>query len=573
MNSNFLSEVTECLEKMNKTNLKKCLYNIAQKLTKEEQEEYIQFLQNHITEEQEGNTTVMPAARMSDEFVREKLDEIAEWIKEIADGELYLKESGYEDYSSGHWESEWISEYGDPFGISSKIEMGFGFAKDCLKDRKYKETLYILDKLMELEVEVHFEDIEGYRYESENENDDLTYIDIEDMISEKLVKIDSGELALMTLYTNYQMREKSDRVTSTYAYIQKPLFYNTRVEDMKGIGQDDLDDEKYFWNSWIALLLQKEGEQVSRLLREAIIYSKGAVGIAKLASDNYKKHPALYLGAIEEYERNHDYQKIADIGFEAINNINQKESIRAQIALKTSLAEYKLGNIQNMKNFWYEVYLSDKREVNLLRLFLDDKMGNKFLDNDKKFLENNTTLFTKFLIGEFETVKKACVNPPNSLGWSNRFIKEGIELFLLYLYDAPKLSKAMREIGSKMADLFGFSNNEEFYYLENTHEEQKVRDEETFWLAFSKWKKNFEMSEKEKNKYLEWIDKIVDKRVMAIVEGKFRGSYGRAAALLMAFGDVKESMGYEGAKAGLVQKYKRIFPRHSAFQAMVNFYL
>ena len=128
---------------------------------------------------------MVPVARMSDEFVREKLDEIAEWIKEIADGKLYLEESGYEDFSSGYWDREWINVYEDPLGISSKIKTGFTFAKDCLKDRKYKEMLYVLDTLIELKIEAHFE-AELYGYE----DDDLTYIDIENMVSEGLLKID-----------------------------------------------------------------------------------------------------------------------------------------------------------------------------------------------------------------------------------------------------------------------------------------------------------------------------------------------------------------------------------------------
>ena len=268
-------------------------------------------------------------------------------------------------------------------------------------------------------------------------------------------------------------------------------------------------------------MLQQEGERESQMLREAILYYKGVAGLSEIASNNYQKHPTLYLDAMQEYETNHEYQKLADIGYEAIKNVKVEEEIRGEIALKTSLAEHKLGNIKSMKSLWREVYLSDKREVNLLRLFLDDEIAMGFIENDTTLLEDDTTLFTKFLMGEFEQVKKACVNPENSLGWSGRFIKQGIELFLLYLYAGAKLPKSMETLAREMALRFGFSNNEEFYYLESDYEEQESGDRTAFWLAFSRWKGYFEISENEKHKYLIWIGKLIEKRIKAIVRSDF----------------------------------------------------
>lgn len=59
--------------------------------------------------------------RISDDLVNEKMAQIQKWKKQIEEGELYLDAEEYEDYSSGCWDSEWVTEYDDNQGIGDKI--------------------------------------------------------------------------------------------------------------------------------------------------------------------------------------------------------------------------------------------------------------------------------------------------------------------------------------------------------------------------------------------------------------------------------------------------------------------
>ena len=90
---------------------------------------------------QPGNKKSQAAlVRMSDDFVNEKMIQIQNWKDQIDEGELYLDTEEYEDYSSGYWEADWITEYYDNQGIGDKIMSMIRFAEDCVDDRRYQEA-------------------------------------------------------------------------------------------------------------------------------------------------------------------------------------------------------------------------------------------------------------------------------------------------------------------------------------------------------------------------------------------------------------------------------------------------
>lgn len=51
-----------------------------------------------------------------------------------------------------------------------------------------------------------------------------------------------------------------------------------------------------------------------------------------------------------------------------------------------------------------------------------------------------------FYTGDFETVRRASINPQGSLGWSTSFIQYGLRAILLYLYESTKMTEAVSEI-------------------------------------------------------------------------------------------------------------------------------
>lgn len=68
------------------------------------------------------------------------------------------------------------------------------------------------------------------------------------------------------------------------------------------------------------------------------------------------------------------------------------------------------------------------------------------------------------------------------------------------------------------------------------------------------------------------MQNVIDDRVNAIVSGYHRGSYGKAALLGAALGEVEESMGTPQGKRRRVEKYLLAFPKHRAFQSEMRAY-
>jgi len=319
------------------------------------------------------------------------------------------------------------------------------------------------------------------------------------------------------------------------------------------------------------------------------------VGLIKCADENSERHPSLYLGAMAEYNKRHDLISIEQTGIRAMENISDNLKIRSKIALKAAYASSCLGHYSEMMRFCWEGFRSDTNVRNFLRLFGTKEMaqqygvrGNEVLLTTNKATHLFSEAFTRilsqnlinqseyntlcFYTGDFKKVKKASQNPSNSLGWSNSFIRYGIRLFLLYLYENPLPSKA----AASMEKYVGFPDesdmNELLFFENDILSESRTNKTSIFWTCFQKWKSYFPMSEKEKQDYLEWAETIIHSRAEAIVKGLHRRQYGEVAALLAMVAEIKESMGIQNAKERIYLEYKKNYPRHSSFQSEMTYY-
>jgi len=548
--------------------IKRCFLEIVSGAKRGNQEAMLEVVEKYVQGSQRGAELVVYKPRISDSLVTEKMAEFLLWFGEVDERAVWLEADGYEDYSKG-WGDDWTWEYEDNQGIGAKVERAFLFAKDCVNDRKYESALQILEWLIRMEVDVR----------SDYNDDDEMSLEIDDLVDEGLVKVDLKEMALLTLYSAYQIAGVSERAGNLYAYFTNPfterLFIDVPVEDiMRRVGREYLKDEAVFWQDWIALLAGKSGDLEARLLRKALLFSRGAGGLADEARRSGKMHPALFLDALIEYKVSRDYHKMVDLGEEAVASLAQNLPIRSKIALKTASAHYELGQDEEMKRLWYEAYLSNQSEVNYLRLFITDELMKQYGMMAKDSLKNVSVPTLQFLAGEFDKVRQACVNPPNSLGWSGNFIGTGIRLFLLYLYSEDELDAASKSLAGDIAYefRFKFKTNEEFTYLEKEAFIDISDGTAVWWYAFKKWRQHFPMSEMDKQNILLWLEEIIAQRVTAIVDGQFRRHYESVAQLLATLGSVKEFQGQIDAKQELKESFKQKFPRHSSFTAELNKY-
>ena len=129
-------------------------------------------------------------------------------------------------------------------------------------------------------------------------------------------------------------------------------------------------------------------------------------------------------------------------------------------------------------------------------------------------------------------------------------------MWLLY-FNRNNNSKVYNSIIYSAFDELGFK--EDMLFLDNDYK-----------LIFNKWKINFEINNKDK--YIDWLQSIIEKRVDAIVSNGHRGSYFKAALLVVAFAEVLESNNIQ-QKQEFVNKYHQKYSRHSSFRKELNKYM
>lgn len=570
------------LKKLTKENLQQVISDMSTFLSKEQQNQ----LENLIAQYASGSVKAQSkqkTVRMSQELVDEKMAQLKIWMNQIDEGELTLDAEEYEDYSEGSWDSEWVTEYSDNQGIGDKIQYAIQFAKDCVEDCRYQEANLIYEWLWEMEVGTESE------YSGE-----CAPADLQDLADHSIIKIDLKQLALLTLYADYQALEADRRAEDLYLYFSLRAFRDLHLEDILHVGRENLAETEQFWADWIALLKNKAGDIEARLLQEAVLYQDGVDGLVAMADEVRNMHPSLYLSAMEAYDRNHEYDQIEKIGETALAKLSKSLKIRGDIALKAAYAASCLSHDESMMRFSWECFCSDTTVRNYLRLFAAKEMaeqygirgkealltvskGKETYDFQCKELRQNQICGTEyfeicFYTGDFDTAKKASKNPSGSLGWSSSFIDRGIRLFLLYLYENPKPSKAAAMVAQEV----GFAEDADSYnamrFERAIVEESRKLKVSTFWNYFQRWKQYFPMGQDERKKYLAWAEEIVYSRADAIVSGQHRSHYWEVAVLLALTAEDKEAMGVQGARQEIFAEYKKKFPRHSSFQGEMKSY-
>lgn len=178
--------------------------------------------------------------------------------------------------------------------------------------------------------------------------------------------------------------------------------------------------------------------------------------------------------------------------------------------------------------FCWEAFRSDSTDRNFLRLFGTKEMARQYgmrgeevfcggikgnLDRGwgnmelcQNVLADDQYYTLKFYTGDFASVKQASKNPKGSLGWSGSFIRRGIRLILLYLYEKPLPSKAAAELAHNVE----FGEGTEFCHIMDFEreiiEESRRLGVSTFWNYFQRWKTYFQMDDDEKRTYFKWAE-------------------------------------------------------------------
>ncbi len=83
------------------------------------------------------------------------------------------------------------------------------------------------------------------------------------------------QLALQTLLCELSGVEKGKKGRDAFICISIILLLKKPAyEEIFHVGREALKDQKQFWEDWIVLLKNKQGDIAGRLLKEAVLYSQ-----------------------------------------------------------------------------------------------------------------------------------------------------------------------------------------------------------------------------------------------------------------------------------------------------------
>ncbi|WP_432409398.1 hypothetical protein [Wukongibacter sp. M2B1] len=484
---------------------------------------------------------------------------------EIEDYEYYFCCTGYEDYSDGYWDSDWIYEYSDLQGIGRKLEEAFLLAESLVYEKCYSEVDELYDRLISLEIFAYYEDAEEMLDEG---------LSIVDAVNEKLINIDLMDVCSHILYTIFQAKTGNKCILSMYHVFHNEAFREVPLESMFSVGSEPINEIDEFMTAFYKFLMTKKGSLESRLLKETIPYIKeDGIKIAREAATIY---PSIYYELCMEALMEKQFEKVIEIGEDALKYIPSKLIMRSKIAYITANAYRKKSDNIGYKKCFIEGFISNSSPVNFLSLFtvcnvseikeVFGKMKNSSIQMDRQhdfvtseLSVNNISYMNKSIIrffsGEYNHIKRDCIVDKKYLGWSNSLKGLSIPLFLILLENGNKDFKAKNKIVENIKLRLGIYSELQF-----------TPDFEEMILY---WKTKMPLIDSKKE-YIEWIQDEVDKRVEGVVGGGYRKSYHKGAELIVYLGQVLESNGEKGATMRLVDKYKKIYSRKRAFKSELN---
>ena len=571
----FLDTVDSMTAVLSKDALAMFVHNLARVLPEADRDHFLTMLNGFGNGSPDSDLDVLAdvdAANLQDVLflIRDKL-------LQIDNGELCLMGDLNEEYDDWYDSCDDEFIFSDPNGVSDILEDACRLVHQCVDRELYKESFELSEQLFALEIEV-----EGEYAEYCGSNFDLR--DIED---NQLADLDYRQLVLDALYAAYKTHTMEERADVIFRILHNSRSYNITLENLLQTGHEELDQFPEFLNHWIEYLGGLSGKNVDELLLEAVHLQNDSARMLEQARKYVSLHPGLYEMILKQGQMNDETQ--FQVGMEAISAISPQYVIRSRIALMTASCALRMDLREDAQQCWLEAFRSDTRPVHYLRLMIESEDFSKYRDEARRIYQphfkkirrtsycsnTNSELLKNdidrptyealaFFDGDFQQVISKGMDCKEALGWTGTFMKEGIELFLLYLYQGDRLPVGCEKMCHQITQALGFTSEA---YFQGLGERDHGEDTALFWECFASWKKMNTVSEPEQDDILKRLDAWIRLRVKGIMENNRRNYYGECAAFIAALGEVMESRGERGGKARLMEYYRSVYSRRSAFHS------
>lgn len=510
---------------------------------------------------------------------------VRENLKSIDSQEVSITGIINEEYDDWYDDCGEEFYYEDDSGISDMLKEACDFVHICMDRERYQEGFAVGELMLAMKILCDIE------YGGEE-------FSLKDMADVGLLDCDLQQVILDTAYCAYHAATPAKRPETLYEVIVNAGRNEVTLEAVMQHGDEELPALEAFLPLWTAYLGDRTGRMADRLILEAVGLLNDVSSEVRYAEKYAAVHPGLYLNLLEtgKYGTADD---MVSIGLKAMETIPKKYRIRSKVALKT--AEYAIaakGDPLILEKCYLAAYESDTSAPNYLRTLLNGGENGKkrealrkiFMglsvhksedsygmyershtgsEREENRLDSNMILLLKFLDGQFADVLAKGLNKSEALGWTGSFMKQGIALYLPYLYEGEWNSSGICAMAKTAGSAMNFSAEE---YRKGTSGLEEIDENELFCSLFLKWKSMVQMEAALRERAVERITALLEKRTAGIMDANRRNYYGECAAYIAALGEVLESGGEMGAKQRLMTSYKDQYSRRSAFREELRRY-
>lgn len=572
--TDFLNQIDKLAASMTKAQLVEFVHDQARKLPESMRSDFLKELSGD-TDNSRSKSKEAGSANSSPEDL---IEDVYRDLERIRNSDVCFTEEyaeGYnENYNSWYYDEDEPMTYYDPEHIADMVSRACSLVYSLIDSEMYQDAMQLSEELLTLKIQV----------ESEYNDEPFT---VSDLYENEMISGSYEKLIYDMLYAAYLGSTLQARPEAIYHIMLEAQLDDISVDKMIRYSQNELPQMREFLSLWIPFLGQQSESMTESLLREATRMEIDENELIEAAKTCGQRHPCLYEELLSG-EKISDEQRKMEIGLYALRDIPVEYTIRSDIALIVAEIAANRNDPETQDRCFAEAFRSAPDVTNFLRLALESSDYSRFQleaqgiihSYDPKncgfevafssFRGELTKLHCgmmdyyglSFLSGEYLRVYQETMFPEQGIGWSSTFVKCGMALFLLLLFEGQQLPPACERMSTHAAGYLSFDASD---YCKGTGRKNTKSNENLFWEKFRQITNPEKLTPEQQENIIIHLLVLLDLRVMAIVSQQKRNYYGECAEMIAAIGEVMESRGQEGRKQQLLLEYKCRFPRHVAF--------
>lgn len=574
----FLHKVDDITSDLTKDQLQRYIHEIARTLPESKRQDFIDKLSLY-TKDKDKSCTIIGEDKHKDDLIK-KIKTLADKVRHISDSNRCINSELNEEWDDWYNSDEDEFFFTDDQGVLKDINNAIGLVHEAIDNQLYEEGRILAESILSVRVEV---DGDYSDYMSAE-------FDISELYDNDLLNVSRESFGRECIYTIYKSLPLEDRARAIYSCIGKLHIYSINLEFIMQMGDDEISDFNDFILLWIDYL--NEGDVRSKWIADKMLDNAiTLISNPQTMLDNARKygdvHPELYVKYIESQNGILNPEHLISVCQEAMDAIPVNCIVRAKVSFWYSKFESNLGDDIKKKYGFIEAYRSETNEVNLLRILFFSQVSSEkeismlkdiastvkaqspekrtsYLDGDSNAnaLSDYDYYSILFWLGDISEMIQKGMQVKVGIGWSETFMKKGLALLLLLLFEEDRYTKGILEILSRVENDFNLDN---IIFGENDNKTKDL-DKDIFTVELlESLRKRVALNRADKEKLFKKIDKWIQMRVDAIMNANRRNYYHECAMYIAAFGEVLEVNGVVGAKMEILLRYKNTYSRRRAF--------